>query len=502
MSTRGPLSELLRNDTRWRVVLSMIVAGGIAILGFGPFLRSMVTPILVNGEGERLMAAAEMAAVSVPEEKPEQWASRIQKLWPGVHVFVIDITPEKDGGSVALTEQAERHHTTTERLVQANISGRLLTRIDPDDTRKKATGRKTGWEALVRVSRSSNEMAVIGMRINEVEARDLPLWRLVTMYGLLAILLSLTGGLIVAFLTVVRPVSRAAAAAARLLDTSEGPQPVTELGKINSALDSAARIHVEDRRALERQDWEIRRMRNDLKGAQTTLIRAEKLASVGQLAAGIAHEIGNPVGIILGMSDILRQGDSSPREITEFANEIHKATRRVDATIRDLLTFARPVRDEGAKADVAQVVESTIRLLESHRHFKNVQVDFRNDAQETNGDSVSLAEIRPSQLQQVMVNLLLNAASAMNGNGRIEVFTAIEERRLNISVHDFGPGIPEKDLERIFDPFFTTKPPGEGTGLGLAMSAQIVEIYGGEIVVESPSGQGATFTVKLWLADA
>ncbi|HOC99832.1 MAG TPA: ATP-binding protein, partial [Myxococcota bacterium] len=262
----------------------------------------------------------------------------------------------------------------------------------------------------------------------------------------------------------------------------------------DSALSSAARIHVEDRRQMERQDWEISRMRNDLKGAQTTLIRAEKLASVGQLAAGVAHEIGNPVGIILGMSDVLRQGGSSPEEVQRFSDEIHKATMRVDQTIRELLTFARPVRDEGARADVRQVVESTVKLVQTHKSFRNVMVCIDI------GEECPVAEIRPSQLQQVLLNLFLNAAAAMNGEGRIEVSCRCEDRRLSIAVRDFGPGIPEKDLQRIFDPFFTTKPPGEGTGLGLAMSSQIVEIYGGEIEAESRIGEGAVFTVKLWMA--
>jgi len=109
-----------------------------------------------------------------------------------------------------------------------------------------------------------------------------------------------------------------------------------------------------------------------------------------------------------------------------------------------------------------------------------------------------LAEIKPSQLQQILVNLLLNAADAMKGRGRVTVRAAREDRMVSLSVRDEGPGIPDDDRERIFDPFFSTKPPGEGTGLGLPICAQIVEVYGGDIRVESAPGEGACFTLRLW----
>jgi len=490
----GSTGKFPGTGVRGRIILSILFAGALAVFGLGPFLRSMILPVLVNNEGDRLMAAAEMAAVSIPAGQPTQWSSRIRKAWPGVTVFVIDVGPDRDGGNASLSESAARHQTSPERLIKASIAGKLLTSIDPSSPDRQASGLDAGWEALVRIPSESGSMAVLGMRLGQFKAAESRLWKLVTLYGILVTILSLTGGLIVAFLTIVRPIGRSAAAATRLLEGDSAGAGMTDLQRIDSALSSAARIHVEDRRQMERQDWEISRMRNDLKGAQTTLIRAEKLASVGQLAAGVAHEIGNPVGIILGMSDVLRQGGSSPEEVQRFSDEIHKATMRVDQTIRELLTFARPVRDEGARADVRQVVESTVKLVQTHKSFRNVMVCIDI------GEECPVAEIRPSQLQQVLLNLFLNAAAAMNGEGRIEVSCRCEDRRLSIAVRDFGPGIPEKDLQRIFDPFFTTKPPGEGTGLGLAMSSQIVEIYGGEIEAESRIGEGAVFTVKLWMA--
>jgi len=481
---------------RGRLVMSMLVAGLLAIVGLGPFLRSMVMPVLVNNEGERLLAAAMVAAASVPAEREDLWMARLRKAWPEVAVFILDLKPENGGEGPSLSEASRRNGTSPDRVIQASISGHLLTKIDPEDTTLVTKSEAAGWEALVRVPDHVAGTKVLGLRVEDATARGSPLWRLILLYGALVMVLSLTGGLVVAFLTITRPLTGTASAAAALLREQPEGHGNSDLARIDSALRENAAIHREDRRLLERQEWEIQRMRNDLKGAQGQLIRAEKLASVGQLAAGVAHEIGNPTGIILGMSDILRQGGSTPGEVREYADAIHKATVRVDGIIRDMLTFARPTRDESAFAGVRQTVESTVKLLEAHKLFKNVAVttDFQ--------PAELMVEIRPSQLQQVLFNLLLNAAHAMDGSGTVEISVSTEGRRIGISIRDHGRGIPEKDLKRIFDPFFTTKQPGEGTGLGLAMSSQIVEVYGGEIDVESVEGKGSTFTVRLWQTES
>ncbi len=490
--------KISRPGIRGRIILSLVIAGALAIVGLGPFLRSMVMPILVNNEGDRLLAAARVAAISVPDDSLERksWVARLQKAWPGVNVFIIDARTEPGGGSNELAAESTKAGTTAERIIKANISGHLLTRIDPKDTRLTAEGIAIGWEALVKFQTESKTPSILGFVLTDVKSTDSPLWTLILIYGMMVTVLALIGGLIAASYLIIRPLAKTATAAGRLLEGQPGAAGMTDLKQIETAIDENSRIHRDDSRRIERQDWEIRRMRDDLRGAQTTLIRAEKLASVGQLAAGIAHEIGNPIGIILGMSEILRAGDCSPKEVQEFADAINKATVRVDGTIRDLLTFARPARDEGARTSIRQAIESTVKLVETHKSFRNVNVSISLEKED------AVAEIRPSQLQQVLLNLLLNAAYAMEGTGEIKVFSTIESRRISIAVQDFGPGIAEADLEKIFNPFFTTKPPGEGTGLGLAMSAQIVEIYGGEIDVKSSPGKGATFVVKLWLADS
>jgi len=351
------------------------------------------------------------------------------------------------------------------------------------------------WQALVRLDGPTGERALLALVELPTNRPPTPVWQLLLLYLSLVSILAMFGGLLAGHFLVVRPVTRAAAAARKAAPMDAAPTG-GDLSQLPGQIEAITRQAREDRLRAERVQGELDRIRSDLKGAQSRLIRAEKLASVGQLAAGIAHEIGNPMGIALGMSEILKDGLSSPEEEKRFAGEIHGAILRVHGILRDLLTFARPAKEEGAEADVKAAIDATLKLLRPHKGFVDVAVETRCD------EGPMAAEIRPSQLQQVLLNLLINAADAMQGKGRILVRARASERWILIDVSDEGPGIPDEILPRIFDPFFSTKPPGEGTGLGLGICAQIVGVYGGEITVDGGPGRGATFTVRLWRAEA
>jgi signal transduction histidine kinase len=215
---------------------------------------------------------------------------------------------------------------------------------------------------------------------------------------------------------------------------------------------------------------------------------------VGQLAAGIAHEIGNPIGIALGLSEILRDGANDPAQTKEFAGQVHASILRVHGILRDLLDFARPSREEGARAEVKACLDGVRNLVRSHKKFGGIDLRTHLPADPL------WVEIRPSQLQQVLLNLWMNAADAMDGRGVLTTTARREGRRIEIEVRDTGPGIPEEALARVFDPFFSTKPPGEGTGLGLAICAQILQVYGGDITAGNAPDRGAVFQVHLWEA--
>jgi signal transduction histidine kinase len=172
--------------------------------------------------------------------------------------------------------------------------------------------------------------------------------------------------------------------------------------------------------------------------------------------------------------------------------QLRKATERIDGTIRDLLNFSRPAEDEQSQCEVRRDVAEVVALVRPQKRFRDVAVRFEDRVA-----GPARCRIPPSRLKQVLLNLLLNAADAMEGKGDLTVTLEREEGRVRLSVQDSGPGIDEKVLLKIFDPFFTTKGVGKGTGLGLYVCHTIVGRYGGEMEVDAGMGRGARFTVKL-----
>jgi hypothetical protein len=237
-------------------------------------------------------------------------------------------------------------------------------------------------------------------------------------------------------------------------------------------------------------------MTASLAGQREQLIRTEKLASVGQLAAGVAHEIGNPLAAVLGFVDILRldavpDGRMTIAERRDALDRVKAETQRIHRIIQDLLAYSRPSKEEAQPTDPREVLATALELLRPQARWKGVTV-----ACEPEGPW-PVALVSPGRLTQVFVNLLLNAADAMGGQGRLTVRartgdderTGVSERAgaggraglVYIELADEGPGVPPELAARIFDPFFTTKAPGRGTGLGLAISRSIVEAYGGNL---------------------
>ncbi|MGB2770348.1 MAG: ATP-binding protein [Candidatus Zixiibacteriota bacterium] len=260
-------------------------------------------------------------------------------------------------------------------------------------------------------------------------------------------------------------------------------------------------------RELEKTNRELENALKSLKDTQVQLIQMEKMAAVGQLAAGVAHELNNPLGGILGYSqfalekiDQKQLSEFTPEDTATFLlylRDIEQQTKRCRSIIQSLLKFSRASRkEEFEPIAVSLVLEETLKFTrhQIQKSKVNLTQELAESLPQINGNS--------GQLQQVFTNLILNAAQAMPDGGSLTVASGIGEdaKTVQISFTDTGVGISEKNLDKIFEPFFTSKKVGEGTGLGLSVSYGLIKNHSGEIKVSSRMGQGTTFMVILPVA--
>jgi signal transduction histidine kinase len=253
----------------------------------------------------------------------------------------------------------------------------------------------------------------------------------------------------------------------------------------------------------------------ELTQTQAQLVRSERMASVGRLAAGVAHEIGNPIAALIGMQDLLLAGDAAPETQRDFLMRMRRETERIHSVLRDLLDFARPEERLGtgsgppSPADVRAAIDDVASLVKTQKDFRDVRIEV-----DVKG---ALQVVLPApRLTQVLLNLVLNAGAAIGrtpeGSGRnatvrsakrgqgcvtVRAYARPERHRVRIEVEDDGPGVAAAVRDRLFEPFVTTKEVGEGTGLGLAVCRGVVESAGGDIGLDLSYEAGARFYVEL-----
>jgi signal transduction histidine kinase len=245
---------------------------------------------------------------------------------------------------------------------------------------------------------------------------------------------------------------------------------------------------------------ELERAREQLNAAQAQVIRSERLASVGQLAAGLAHEVGNPLAAIQGLLDLLLDGDLEPEQQRDFLQRVSRETERINRILRDLLQFARhPHRLKGdtplVPGNVEVATQETISLLHPQPSFRGMETSLDI---ETDLPAVTLEH---EQIIQVLLNLLLNSASACKGQGRVLVKASLAEDGVRLMIEDNGPGVSKELADTIFEPFVSSKEVGEGTGLGLSVCRGLVEDSGGSIQLDSHYHAGARFVLILRIAN-
>jgi C4-dicarboxylate-specific signal transduction histidine kinase len=324
------------------------------------------------------------------------------------------------------------------------------------------------------------------------------------------------------------------------LDHRIRPAASRELQSVADSVNGMAERLIRDQEFLAANVRSLDRTNRALVEARAQVVRAARLASTGTLASGIAHELGNPLGAILAYVDVARSRAQARGADTELLDSIREEAVRIDRTIRSLLDFARSREGESGPHQIAEVVEKVRGLFQAQGRLDGIDACWNIPV-----DRLPDVFMDPHRLEQVLVNLLLNALDAVGGreDGWVQVSIVVEvgpganfrsRRRSDppgvdyahrrramavdeggrvtplatarqvvvLRVEDNGSGIPEASLEEVFDPFFTTKEPGKGTGLGLALSAQLVEAIGGEIQAGNREEGGAIFTIRLPEAEA
>ncbi len=228
------------------------------------------------------------------------------------------------------------------------------------------------------------------------------------------------------------------------------------------------------------------------------MAQADKLASIGEFSAGIAHEINNPLGVILGYTQLILRGSAQGSQQYDDLKTIEKHVRHCKSIVEDLLSLARTSTPLKAACDLHPLIDEVLAFIQ--KHTKPGRIDIRKSYDPRLGPLM----MEEKKIKQVLINLIMNARYAVGEQGVITVRTTCDEASAQavIRIEDTGGGIAPEHLARIFDPFFTTKPTGEGTGLGLSVSYGIVKKHGGEITVQSRPGEGAAFTVTLPLPNA
>jgi len=313
----------------------------------------------------------------------------------------------------------------------------------------------------------------------------------IALTGLLILLLTYVA---LTFL-IVRPLQQVTLASARLAEgrteievPERGAGEVRKLARSFNAMGKQVRA---DRSQLEERLAELEATTAELAQAEDQVLRSARLASVGRLAAGVAHEIGNPLTAVVGLVDLARDDELDPETRDELLERTTRETERIQRIIRDLLDFARPEADSAdAMADPAAVIEDAVRLVAPQKDTSAIRIEQRLER-------VGTVRGSGDRLKQVVLNLLLNAVDAVDGEGEVVIELSLDADLVLIAVSDDGPGIAPEVQGHLFEPFVTTKPVGRGTGLGLAVCHTIVERLGGSLRATEASSGGARFEIRL-----
>jgi signal transduction histidine kinase len=470
------------------VSLALLVAAAVGLMGMVVFKHSQQAMIALKIESGLNLAEAVGERLN-QDASPAAMQRTVDRLAGSGFEGMVVLNPQ--GRTLAVSSK----WTWTSRpsrtdLGQALLTGQVSTYTS--DSTFFLFGPDPALGLVVPVFSGSKIIGVVGLssRLSSLHASWQRTRHLIVLYLLLDTLVMVFFGAYVLHQRFVKPLTRVLGRVKALAagDYRPGQEPVRgggEIGELEQAFEVMAQRLTQSRRELEEN-------LRSLKEAQDGLIQSEKMASVGRLAAGLAHELGNPLGAMRGFVHLLgRPGISAP-DHRDYLDRIQAEVGRMDTIIRSLLDFARPARTETGPVNLNALIQNSLALAEVQKWYKDLTV-----VTELSPDKPSaLAEA--NRLTQVLLNLLTNAGQAMPRGGTLTVGTGrARPGEVTVWVRDTGIGISSEDQGKIFDPFFTLKEPGQGTGLGLSISRSIVASFQGRIEVESRLGQGSCFRVFL-----
>ncbi len=352
------------------------------------------------------------------------------------------------------------------------------------------------FESSVPIRQRGKILGVLHARfpLNEVAVRVRSSLKILLLYVALYGTVLFLFGVYLLNRNVVRPIGLLLATTRRVAEgdldqqlSEAGPREIASLARSFNAMIAALR---QSRQNSEEHIRSLQRSNEALQQSRSELFRSEKMATVGHLAAGMAHEVGNPLAAVVGYLALLKTElpTGRQREIAEYAAV---EVERIDRLVRELLDYARPGEETPQRFDPLSVLQEALSLLEHQGLFADVELTVEVPRQ------VSEVQMIRHRLLQVFVNLLVNARDALFAGGVIRITGGETESSVWVGFADNGAGIGKKDLPHIFDPFFTTKAPGKGRGLGLAVCYRVLEEAGGRIEVHSEEGRGCLFKVYM-----
>ena len=464
-------------------IRTQVLAALCVILGFGLFASYWITSKVTSdavyqSAKDRLAHSSRFARHMVDKEGTTALHALVETIAPA-RIFVFDNANDRIfGPSSPLAED----------IRTMVLSNRMEDRLE--------TGDGTQWLIDHHLLTGTKNLLIVASPLADTLERADLLERLLLLFTLVIILLALVPGYVLLGRLVVRPLQRLV----RRVDRVSGGQFTRDVNSTNHgneisqlvrALDRMTAQLDQDRAQIEAQIEALTSANTELRDAKERLVLSEKLATVGTLAAGVAHEIGNPMAVLQGYAELLQDKHLEEAQRLEYALAVEQAVQKVSTIIRDLLEFARPVDQSDDTCDVHVAVRRAMNLVVHQPSFRAIDIHADGDPEPM------LARINSGRLEQVLLNLLLNASHASPKGSTVTIEAEEAGSTVCLSVRDTGEGIPPLLLSKIFDPFFTTKEPGSGTGLGLSICHNIVTSFGGTIEVESVEGQGTTFHIRL-----